>query len=61
MGSEMCIRDREYTESRPSKPGEWDEEAKRLSVVLQSEVKERGCKEHLDLLVKRTKPTKRKP
>lgn len=51
----------EYTESRPSKPGEWDEEAKRVSVVFQSEVKERGCKEHLDLLVKSITPTKRKP
>ena len=43
---------KEYTESRPSKPDELDEVAKRLSVVFQSEVKGRGCREHLDLLIK---------
>ena len=48
---------KEYTESRPSKPDEWDEVAKRLSVVFQSEVKGR---EHLDLLIKKHKANEKK-
>lgn len=51
---------KEYTESRPSKPDEWDEVAKRLSVVFQSEVKGRGCREHLDLLIKKHKAHEKK-
>lgn len=51
---------KEYTESRPSKPDEWDEVAKRLSVVFQSEVKGRGCREHLDLLIKKHKANEKK-
>ena len=51
---------KEYTESRPSKPDEWDEVAKRLSLVFQSEVKGRGCREHLDLLIKKHKANEKK-
>ena len=51
---------KEYTESRPSKPDEWDEVAKRLSVVFQSKVKGRGCREHLDLLIKKHKADEKK-
>ena len=51
---------KEYTEARASKPDEWHEAAKRLSVVFQSEVKGRGCGEHLDLEMKKHKANEKK-
>ena len=51
---------KEYTEASPSKPDEWHEAAKRLSVAFQSEVKGRGCREDLDLLMKKHKANEKK-
>ena len=50
----------EYIEIRPVKPDKWDELAKRLSDAFQCDVKGRGCREHLDLLVKKHKSIERK-
>ena len=53
---------KEFTELRPSKPEEWDRLVKRLSAVFNSEVQlsGRGCREHLDLLIKKHKANEKK-
>jgi len=57
---------RQFTGDKPDKPSEWDELAKKLSCLFNKDgdvdvsLTGRGCREHLDLIVKKFKSEERK-
>ena len=51
---------KEVVEARPCNPEGWDAVVSRLSVLFGANLKGRGCKEHMELLLKKFKAEDRK-
>ena len=52
--------EKEVVEERSCNPEGWDAVASRLSVLFEAALKGRGCKEHMELLLKKFKAEDRK-
>lgn len=56
---EICLL-KEVVDTRPGKPEQWETVAETLTSVFGVPVKGRGCREHLDLMIKKFKQEERK-